>query len=241
MAQSRKDGVRQLMLTRRKGGWTRRQIEAFFEHLAATCNVAASAAAARIDATAAYRWRRRDPVFARLWEQALDEGADRLEMLAMARALRAASEDAPGADDDGRESGGGSGAAGAEGVPSAGEARVDAGVGGGSVGDERCRPALADNPSAKGRKVRMQVGANKQAAGRGVPSAKRGGIVGRQAAGDAGDKIDLTQAMKIAAAREARVGRTGRETPVAMMPADELERALLRRLAAVEKRLAARA
>ena len=48
MAQSRKDGVRQLALTRRKGGWTRRQIEAFFEHLAATCNVAASAAAGPI-------------------------------------------------------------------------------------------------------------------------------------------------------------------------------------------------
>lgn len=238
MAQSREDGVRQLTLTRRKGGWTRRQIEAFFEHLAATCNVAASAAAARIDATAAYRWRRRDPVFARLWEQALDEGADRLEMLAMARALRAASEDAPGGDEDGGGTDGGSGPVGAEASSGAGEGGAEAG---GTAGDERPRPALAGSGSAKGRKGRVSADTSKRSAGRDAYPNKPGGSGQRQAGGDAGEKIDLTQAMKIAAAREARVRRTGRETPVAMMPADELERTLLRRLAAVEKRLAARA
>lgn len=241
MAQSRKDGVRQLRLTRRKGGWTRRQIEAFFEHLAATCNVAASAAAARIDATAAYRWRRRDPVFARLWEQALDEGADRLEMLAMARALRAAGEDAPGADEDGGGTDDGSGPVGAEAASSAGEGGAEAGVAGGTAGNERARLALADSASARGRKGRVPAGTSRRSAERGACFDKPGGSVRRQAGGDAGEKIDLTQAMKIAAARDARVRRTGREPPVAMMPADELERALLRRLAAVEKRLAARA
>lgn len=52
----------------------------FFEALAATSNVAASAARANVPAATVYRFRREDPEFAAKWLAALHEGYDNLEM-----------------------------------------------------------------------------------------------------------------------------------------------------------------
>jgi hypothetical protein len=67
-----------------KFGKARREI--FLGHLAATCNVTASAAAAGISFSAVYRCRMRDPEFREAWEQALEQGYARLEAALLLRA-----------------------------------------------------------------------------------------------------------------------------------------------------------
>lgn len=71
----------------RKDGWTKARREGFFAMLSATCNVRASAAAMGMTDCGAYYLRRRDPVFAGQWEEALAEGYGRLEQALMALAL----------------------------------------------------------------------------------------------------------------------------------------------------------
>ena len=63
------------------------QFQAFLEHLAATCNVVASARAAGIGTAAAYRRRRVDEAFAAAWREAMQLGYERLEEALLARAL----------------------------------------------------------------------------------------------------------------------------------------------------------
>nr|WP_277984636.1 terminase family protein [Sphingomonas faeni] len=58
----------------RKDGWTKVRREGFFAMLSATCNVRASAAAMGMTDCGAYYVRRRDPVFAAQWQEALAEG-----------------------------------------------------------------------------------------------------------------------------------------------------------------------
>ncbi len=60
----------------------------FFEHLAATCNVTASAEAAGVSFSAVYRCRMRDPGFREDWKAALEQGYARLEAALVERALR---------------------------------------------------------------------------------------------------------------------------------------------------------
>ena len=63
----------------------------FLDHLAMTANVAASARAAGVSSTMAYRYRRRYPEFARAWQAALAEGFSKLESDLLAEALTAVS------------------------------------------------------------------------------------------------------------------------------------------------------
>ncbi|MCY7271487.1 MAG: hypothetical protein LH485_05470 [Sphingomonas bacterium] len=75
---SHKDGPQRIRIN---GAWWSDEAEALFlNHLAASCNVAASAAAAGFSANTAYNHRRCDPAFARKWQAALDQGYARLEM-----------------------------------------------------------------------------------------------------------------------------------------------------------------
>jgi hypothetical protein len=65
---------------------TARQIEKFLCTLAATCNVSASAKAARRTARVFYELRRRDAAFRGAWMEALREGYDHLELALVERA-----------------------------------------------------------------------------------------------------------------------------------------------------------
>jgi hypothetical protein len=58
----------------------------FLDHLAACCNVTAAAAAAGVAVSTVYDARRRDPVFAQQWEEALETGYATLEALLIERA-----------------------------------------------------------------------------------------------------------------------------------------------------------
>lgn len=59
--------------------WSKAMRVAFLDHLAATCNVIESAAAAGVTPSAVYQIRRRDPRFAARWEEALALGYQMLE------------------------------------------------------------------------------------------------------------------------------------------------------------------
>lgn len=65
--------------------WTRQG--RFLRTLAKTCNVAAACRAAGLDRRLAYRWRARDPGFARRWKKAGAQAADLLRDELMERAL----------------------------------------------------------------------------------------------------------------------------------------------------------
>lgn len=71
----------------RRGSFDRKRRKTFLNTLAATCNVALSAAAAGVCGSTVYDARRRDPAFAALWQEALAIGYERLEAALMARAL----------------------------------------------------------------------------------------------------------------------------------------------------------
>ncbi len=70
----------------RTGGWSDRVRGAFLDHLAASCNVRASAACVKRHERSAYYLRRIDPAFAALWDEALKAGYARLEAMLLERA-----------------------------------------------------------------------------------------------------------------------------------------------------------
>lgn len=59
--------------------WSDVAEEEFFDHLAATCNVSASAAAVGFSTFTVYRQRRMRPDFAARWQAAIEQGYARLE------------------------------------------------------------------------------------------------------------------------------------------------------------------
>jgi hypothetical protein len=67
-------------------GKARRRI--FLEHLAATCNVQASAGEAGVAVSTVYANRMRDPEFRADWDAALEQGYARLEAALIERAMR---------------------------------------------------------------------------------------------------------------------------------------------------------
>ncbi len=71
----------------RRSSWTIKQRGAFLDHLAASCNVRASAEAAGVVFSTAYRMYRRDPEFAAAWDEALAAGYIALETMMVGRAL----------------------------------------------------------------------------------------------------------------------------------------------------------
>lgn len=66
--------------------WSDEAEAIFLDHLAASCNVTAAAAAAGFSGAALYQRRRRDPGFAERWQLALDQGYARIEELLVRRA-----------------------------------------------------------------------------------------------------------------------------------------------------------
>lgn len=79
-------------------GWTKAKRQTFLDHLAAACNVTASAKAAGMKARGVHQLRQRDPAFAALWREALDAGYEVVEERLLCHALRgsdAAREDNP--------------------------------------------------------------------------------------------------------------------------------------------------
>jgi hypothetical protein len=77
----------QVTKTRRKLFGKARQ-EKFLDHLAATCNVTASAAAAGVCVGTVYAERRRNAAFREAWRVALEQGYARLEAALLERAER---------------------------------------------------------------------------------------------------------------------------------------------------------
>jgi hypothetical protein len=65
-------------------GAARRQV--FLDHLAACCNVKRAAAAAGVGVSTVYGTRRRDPVFAQQWAEAIEIGYATLEAMMIERA-----------------------------------------------------------------------------------------------------------------------------------------------------------
>lgn len=66
--------------------WSDKAEQIFLDHLAATCNVRASADAAGFSNVAVYRRRRKWPGFAERWNAALAQGYARLEAVMLANA-----------------------------------------------------------------------------------------------------------------------------------------------------------
>lgn len=81
----------------RKDGWTKERRAIFLDELEASCNVTRAAKAAGMGQRSVRNLRRRDPAFAALWDEALDNGCERLRAELLARALGTA---APDAEDD---------------------------------------------------------------------------------------------------------------------------------------------
>lgn len=82
---SGKDGPQRVASSGKR--WTEEAEAVFLDHLAASCNVTRSAAAAGFCATALYQRRRRDAGFAARWQAALEQGYVRIEMLLIERAV----------------------------------------------------------------------------------------------------------------------------------------------------------
>ncbi|NII57318.1 hypothetical protein [Sphingomonas aerolata] len=70
-----------------KGGWTPAKRAAFLEHLAATCNIAASARAVGMAPRGAHALKARDAVFAADWAGAIEAAYETLEVRLLAYAL----------------------------------------------------------------------------------------------------------------------------------------------------------
>jgi len=70
-----------------KGGWTPAKRAAFLEHLAATCNIAASARAVGMAPRGAHALKKRDAVFAADWARAIEAAYETLEVRLLAYAL----------------------------------------------------------------------------------------------------------------------------------------------------------
>jgi hypothetical protein len=73
-----KDGPQHIRVSDKK--WTPEAEAVFLDHLGASCNVTWSAAQAGFTEMTAYYHRRRDPGFARAWQEALATGKARIEM-----------------------------------------------------------------------------------------------------------------------------------------------------------------
>lgn len=71
----------------RKDGWTAAKRGSFLDHLAATCNVTASAGHVGMAVSSAHRIRRIEPEFAEQWRVALEAGFDRLQAMLIERAM----------------------------------------------------------------------------------------------------------------------------------------------------------
>lgn len=84
---SGKDGPQVITSTGHR--WTDMAEAQFLDHLGATCNVTAAAAATGFSKEAIYRRRARDPAFAARWQTALAQGYARIEMALVARAADA--------------------------------------------------------------------------------------------------------------------------------------------------------
>ncbi len=70
-----------------RGGWTPAKRAAFLEHLAATCNIAASARAVGMAPRGAHALKKRDAVFAADWAGAIEAAYETLEARLLAYAL----------------------------------------------------------------------------------------------------------------------------------------------------------
>lgn len=70
-----------------RGGWTPAKRAAFLEHLAATCNIAASARAVGMAPRGAHALKARDAVFAADWAGAIEAAYETLEVRLLAYAL----------------------------------------------------------------------------------------------------------------------------------------------------------
>ncbi len=70
-----------------RGGWTPAKRAAFLEHLAATCNIAASARAVGMAPRGAHALKARDAVFAADWAGAIEAAYETLEARLLAYAL----------------------------------------------------------------------------------------------------------------------------------------------------------
>jgi hypothetical protein len=77
-----RNGVMQVQAAKERD-WTPEKEDLFFAHFAQTLNVSASARAAGCTAGSAWTQRRTLAEFARRWEQAMDEGAVRMELKLM--------------------------------------------------------------------------------------------------------------------------------------------------------------
>lgn len=80
------NGLRRAVTTR-KDGWTVARRRTFLDELAMTCNVTGACRTVGKTKPGAYALKRRDPEFARLWNEAMDLGAERLEDELMAHTL----------------------------------------------------------------------------------------------------------------------------------------------------------
>lgn len=67
--------------------WNLQMKAEFLDHLAASCNVTASAAAIGVGPLSLYGLRRRDPEFAREWQGALESGYQLLETMLLGHVL----------------------------------------------------------------------------------------------------------------------------------------------------------
>lgn len=73
----------------RSDGWTKARRDAFLTELSQSCNVHRAHAAAGMGYSGAYDLRRRDPMFAAQWQQALEIGYEQLELALLRRAREA--------------------------------------------------------------------------------------------------------------------------------------------------------
>jgi hypothetical protein len=74
-------------MARRHDSWTAARRETFLEVLAQTANVTAACAAVAKNKSGAYALRRRDAVFARRWDDAIDTALDQLVAVAVERVM----------------------------------------------------------------------------------------------------------------------------------------------------------
>ncbi len=205
----------------RKDGWTKARREGFFAMLSATCNVRASAAAMGMTDCGAYYVRRRDPVFAAQWQEALAEGYGRLEQALMALALEGI-DPAPAIE------------AGIEQARAAtcGEAKTE------GFGAERRRvDAAAGAADGGGDAVVPGVGREAGAGARGGDGVIVGSLGGTPGIKPAITSVDL--ALRLLARNADRVaGTAGGRGRKARASAEETDAALIKQLDALARRIA---
>jgi len=87
--QSRPGGTSAPKRVRKRGApeWSKRRKARFLDHLAATCDVRASAAVVGVSPIHVYTLRRRDAAFAQAWSEALNLGYEMLETQLVGHAM----------------------------------------------------------------------------------------------------------------------------------------------------------